>query len=52
MIETIKCPDCKHEFEVETYSSGDCPSCNKVYYWDDDWNYETEQEGNPGFYWG
>jgi Zn finger protein HypA/HybF involved in hydrogenase expression len=51
-MEEIKCPKCSHEFEVEDYTSGDCPNCGEShYYWDDDWNYETEEEGFPGFYW-
>jgi len=48
----IECPNCKHKFSVDNYSSGTCPNCGKQeYYWDDDWNYETEEEGIPGFYW-
>lgn len=48
----LECPYCKHEFLVEDYDSGICPLCKQYeYYWDDDWNYETEEEGSPGFYW-
>lgn len=47
----IICPYCNTEFEVELYDSGNCPKCNKYYFWDDDWNYELELEGCPGFYW-
>ncbi len=47
----IECPNCKHKFLVEDYDNGNCPICSEYYYWDDDWNYETEESYFPGFYW-
>jgi hypothetical protein len=50
-MEIIVCPFCQTKIKTEPYSFGDCPNCLAHYYWDDDWNYELEEEGNPGFIW-
>lgn len=49
---TITCPNCKKDHEVEYYSFGDC-ECGWCYYWDDGWDYETEEhhEANEGHIW-
>ncbi len=31
----ITCPKCKTEFEAEIWDSGNCPSCNNEYSWDE-----------------
>jgi Zn finger protein HypA/HybF involved in hydrogenase expression len=48
----LTCPKCNHVFLVEDYDHGECPNCGEAhYYWDDGWNYETEECVNEGFYW-
>mgnify|MGYP001617735478 CR=1 FL=1 len=32
---TVYCPFCKIDFEAETWKPGECPQCNKSYYWDE-----------------
>lgn len=47
----LECPECKHTFGVDDFSSGFCPNCKLFYYWDDDWDYINEECISPGFYW-
>jgi hypothetical protein len=32
----IECPGCKIEFEAREWDDGECPSCSKTYYWDEE----------------
>lgn len=48
----LTCPGCGFIFDIDQYDHEDCSNCGKYHcYWDDDWNYITEEEGFPGFYW-
>jgi len=51
MKEEIMCPHCFEEFEVEEYSSGECPGCHRMkYHWEEYWD-EEEEDGWMGFEW-
>jgi predicted nucleic acid-binding Zn-ribbon protein len=48
----IECIGCGHVFEVDDYTSGDCPNCNKYsYYWDEAYDYEGNIILWEGFNW-
>lgn len=51
MMAEIMCPHCFEEFEVEEYSSGECPSCHRMeYHWEEYWD-EEDDDGWMGFEW-
>ena len=31
----VNCPDCQLAFSVEEYENGNCPCCDKEYWWQD-----------------
>ncbi len=39
----IICPFCKREFEDAPWEGGKCPGCGEGYYWDEQYNEETEE---------
>jgi hypothetical protein len=50
-MNTLTCPRCNRIINnVDHYDNGNCSICNLYYWWDDDYNYETEECVNPGFY--
>ena len=54
MKHQLTCPGCKLQFTIEEdYEFGHCTQCNNwEYYWEDGWNYLTEEkEQEEGYEW-
>lgn len=48
----LMCPHCHHEFKVDDYECGPCPSCGEMEYsWVEYWDEKDEDSGYMGFEW-